>query len=282
MSVSQPPTKVEDSSVPQSSSEEQSPKKVEDTSISQALNKAEDKRAPELDALIAEEVLRVRVEKILAPRKPENVFRRNIDQLLLLVLGFGLTWGIGTLLTNHWEQSRLASTRKIEQERRETEARIVAFTDFLGTISEQHARSSLVDEAFKNGAPISELAALVKSEEEIFAKSQNKTGVLTFTIRQLVSTPVYEKIRTAMASGLMDPLHRSRTNHGYMYYELINGRSKEWKSITGPSPQLSICSAALTNAIWYNAIAPPNEGVDIEKRRNSLKEMEEGCKDSNP
>lgn len=275
MSVPQPPTKVEDKSVPESTN------KVEDMSVHQPVDKAEDNLPPELNALISEEVLRARVEKILGPRKPENIFQRNKDQLLMLLFGFFLTWGIGTHLTNRWEQSRLEATRMIEQERRETDARIVAFTDFLGTISEQHARSSLVDEAFRSGAPISELAALVKSEEEIFAKSQNKTGVLTFTIRKLMPSQDYEKIKTALDGGLVEPLRRARINHGYMYYEVTSGRTKDWKYIAGLSPQLSDCSAALTNAIWYNAIALPGNGIPIEKGRNSLKEMEEACKDSN-
>ena len=199
----------------------------------------------------------------------------------MLLFGFFLTWGIGTVLTKQWEESRLEATRQIEQERRDTESRILAFTDFLGTVSEQQARSSLVDEAFRSGAPISELTALVKSEEEIFAKSQNKTGVLTFTIRKLMPSKDYEKIKTAMDSGLVEPLRRARIDHGYMYYEVTSGRTKDWKYYAGLSPQLSICSAALTNAIWYNAIALPSHGIPIDKGRNSLKEMEEVCRDSN-
>lgn len=232
---------------------------------------------PELNSLISEEVLRARVHKILTPPKPENIFTRNSDQLLLLVIGFALTWGVGTSLTNRWEQSRVESARKIEQERRDTDARIAAFTEFIGAISEQHARTSLVDEAFKHGAPIADLAALIKSEQEIVAKSQNKTGVLTFTIRELVSPEIYEKIKNAMDSGLMKPLREASVNHGFMYYEIINGGSNR-KDVAGLSPRLSVCSAALTHAIWYNAIAPKGNDIPDEKKQNSLTQMEEDCR----
>jgi hypothetical protein len=233
----------------------------------------------ELNSLISDEVLRARVQKVLAPSKPQNLFKRNLDQILLLVLGFGLTWGVGTILTKGWEQSRVESTRKLEQERRETDARIAAFTDFLGTISEQHARSLLVNKALQNGAPLSELAALVKSEQEIFAESQNKTGVLTFTIRQLLDPQVYTKIKTAMDDGLIEPLRRASTDHGYMYYEITNGRSTNGKVIADLSPQIPICSATLTHAIWYNAIALKDNPIDAEEKKNSsLKQMEEDCR----
>ena len=232
---------------------------------------------PEVNSLISDAVLKARVEKILAPPKPQSFWKRNLDQVALVVLGFFLTWGVGTSLTNKWERSRVESSRQIEQERRDTDARITAFTDFLGTISEQHARSSLVDEAIKHGAPIGDLAALIKSEQEIFAKSQNKTGVLTFTIRELVPPEIYEKITNAMERGLIKPLREASINHGYMYYEISNRRTTEW-NIRGLSPQLSVCSAALTHAIWYNAIAPQRDGIAIEKKKNSLTQMEEDCK----
>jgi hypothetical protein len=251
-------------------------------SVPQPPNTVADSLPSELNALISEEVLRARVQKIFPAAKPQNIFMRNIDQFVLVIFGFLLTWGVGTQLTSGWERSRVESARKIEQERRETDARIVAFTDFLGTVSEQHARSSLVNDAFKNRAPISELAVLVQSEQEIFAKSQNKTGVLTFTIRQLVPAETYDKIKNAMESGLIEPLRQARVNHGYMYYEITNRPSTSWTNISGLSPRLSVCSAALTHAIWYQAIAPQSDDIAfIAEKQKSLRQMEEDCQDKN-
>jgi hypothetical protein len=242
-------------------------------------NQTQDNISPELNTLISEEVLRARVQKIIGAPKPQRWYWRMMDhQVFAIVLGFLLTWLLGTILTKSWENSKLETARQIEQERRETEARIAAFTDFLGTVYEQHARSSLVDDAFRNGAPIGELASLIQSEQEIFAKSESKAGVLTFTIRQLVPPSTYEKINNAMESGLIEPLRQARRNHGYMYYEMASRRTNEWKQVAALTSQMSTCSATLTQAIWYNAIAPKSDDATFTQRKaESLKQMGADC-----
>ena len=235
---------------------------------------------PEVNRLISEEVLRARVLEIIQSPHTHSRGKRFLNhQLTGTLLTFVLTGIVGLLITSWWEQSRLKATRRIEQERRETDARIAAFTDFLGTVSEQHAQSALVDDAFKNGAPMNELAVLVRNEQEIFARSQNKTGVLTFTIRELVPSQTYEKIKNALDSGLIEPLREARVNHGHMYYQMSVQPNTQWKSISGISPRLSTCTAALTQAIWYNAIASSDDEVALTKKKDdSLTEMQEDCK----
>ena len=217
-----------------------------------------------------------------AAPKP-NIVKRNSDQLFMAVVGFILISVLGAFLSNWWEASRLSTTRQIEQERRETEARITAFTEFFGTVSEQQARSALVDEAFKNRAPIQDLAVLLRSEQEMYAKSQNKTGVLTFTIRELVAPATYERIRSAMDSGLIKPLDESIRLHTFIYYQILNNpKSSDWKNIAGLSRRLGTCSSALTHAIWYNAIAPQStDQAFMQKKEDSLRHIDEVCKDVN-
>ena len=242
----------------------------------------QDNIPPEINKLISEDVLRARVQKIIEAPKPKNPFWSFIDhQAFLIFLGFVLTWGVGASLTNRWEASRLEVTRKIEQERRENDARIVAFNDFLGTVSEQHARASLVDHALILGAPLNQVATLIQSEHESFAKARSKTGILTFTIRELVPPQTYERIKTAVDRGLLRPLDEAIRKHDYMYYEALNHpKSVDWKNSVDSTGKIASCSDALTHAIWYNAIAPrSNDDASEQKKENSLKEMDEFCKD---
>jgi hypothetical protein len=243
----------------------------------------EDKISPEINQLISEDVLRARVQKIIEAPKPKSRLRSFLDhQAFPILLGFALTWLVGTLLTNKWEASRIEATRKIEQERRENDARIVAFNDFLGTVSEQHARASLVDHALILGAPLSQVATLIQSEHESFAKARSKTGILTFTIRDLVPPQTYERIKNAVDRGLLKPLDEAIRKHDYMYYETLNRpKSVDWKNSVASTGKIAPCSEALTHAIWYNAIAPrANDNASEQKKENSLKEMDEFCKDS--
>jgi len=252
------------------------------TQISNSQSSPEhDNIPPEINKLISEDVLRARVQKIIDAPKPKGRIRSFLDhQAFPILLGFALTWFVGTLLTNKWEASRVEAARKIEQERRETDARIVAFNDFLGTVSEQHARASLVDHAFMFGAPLSQTATLLESEHESFAKARSKTGILTFTIRELVSPPTYERIKDSVDRGLLKPLDEAIRKHDYMYYEALNHpKSVDWKNIVGSTGKIAPCSEALTRAIWYNAIAPrANDNASEQNKENSLKEMDESCK----
>jgi len=240
-----------------------------------------DNISPEINKLISEDVLRARVQKIIDAPKPKKWIRSFLDhQAFPILLGFALTWLVGTVLTNQWEASRLEVTRKIEQERRETDARIVAFNDFLGTISEQHARASLVDHGFMFGAPLSQVATLIQNEHESFAKARSKTGILTFTIRELVPPKTYERIKNAVDRGLLKPLDETIRSHDYMYYEaIIHPKNADSRKIFGSTSRIAPCSEALTHAIWYNAIAPhANDSASEQKKENSLKEMDESCK----
>jgi hypothetical protein len=243
----------------------------------------QDNIPPEINKLISEDVLRARVQKISEAPKPKSPVWSFFDhQAFLIFLGFALTWGVGASLTSRWEASRLEVTRKIEQERRENDARIVAFNDFLGTVSEQHARASLVDHALILGAPLNQVATLIQSEHESFAKARSKTGILTFTIRELVPPQTYERIKTAVDRGLLKPLDGVIRTHDYMYYEALNHpKSVDWKNSVASTGKISPCSEALTHAIWYNAIAPrANDNASEQKKENSLKEMDESCKGS--
>src|SRR6185295_10961196 len=86
----------------------------------------------ELNSLISDEVLRARVLQIIQAPQPQSRIKRIRDHWVTeKVFTFALTGLVGLWLTSCWEQSRLEATRKIEQERRETDARIAAFTDFL-------------------------------------------------------------------------------------------------------------------------------------------------------
>jgi hypothetical protein len=139
-----------------------------------------------------------------------------------------------------------------------------------------------VDHALILGAPLNQVATLIQSEHESFAKARSKTGILTFTIRELVPPQTYERIKTAVDRGLLKPLDGVIRTHDYMYYEALNHpKSVDWKNSVASTGKISPCSEALTHAIWYNAIAPrANDNASEQKKENSLKEMDESCKGS--
>jgi len=237
-------------------------------------NQTLDPIPPELNSLISEEVLRARVQKIISAPKPPSRFDSIIRPLAPIVLTFVLTVVVGSWLTRRWEEQRLETSRKIDQ----TRSLITAFNDFLGTLSEQNARSLLVNHAITQGASVNELATLLRSEQEMFAKSRNKAVVLTFTIRELVPPEIYDEIKHATNDGLIDPLEEAMRMHDFSYYKTVNQpKSSEWRKPVDIS-NISTCGTALTDAIWYNTIAPPsNDENFLQKKSESLRLMDQAC-----
>jgi hypothetical protein len=245
-------------------------------------NAQQDPTPPEINNVISDEVLRARVRKLIDAPKPQRWYRKIIDhQVFTLVLGVLLTWYFGSCLTKQWEQSRLEANRKMEQETRNKDALVVgAYNDFLATLSEHQVRSSLVDQAVLYDAPLGELTMLIRNELEVFAKSRNKALVLMSTIRQLMPGQTYVRIKYAAENGLIQRLDEAMRLHSLIYYGKTNRpKSSDWKNIAGLSNRISICGMALTNAIWYNTPPQSEDNQLLDKKNESLTQMEEGCKD---
>ena len=236
---------------------------------------------PELNSLISEEALGARIQKIMEAPPPKRWYTKILDHsLFAVVLGILLTFGLGTVLAQRWENSRLEATRQIEQERRQKDALIGAYNDFLGALSEQKARSLLVDHAIQLEAPLNELAVLLHNERETFAKSQQKAAVLSFTIRELVSPKVYERIHNGIENGLIEPLDGAMRAHAFIYSRLSSRpRADDWKNSAAAINRVSVCGTAVSHAVWYNTIAPNSADADfISRKEESMKRMEEDCK----
>jgi hypothetical protein len=236
---------------------------------------------PEINSLISDAVLTARVQKIMGASAPKRWYVKIVDHsLFALVLGILLSFFFGTILVKWWEDARLEATRQIERERREKDALIAAFNDFLGTLSEQRAHSLMVDHAMQHEAPINELTTLLHNEQQIFAKSQQKAAVLSFTIRELVPSQTYARLHDAIDNGLRKPLDEAIKVHAFIYYQKANRpKSDEWKNASALTSRISDCGAAVSHAVWYNTIAPANTDPDfIRRKEESMTRMEEGCK----
>jgi hypothetical protein len=240
---------------------------------------------PEIDQLISDEVLRARIRRIAdAPPSKPLWERVTTNPLLIVVLSFALTWGVGTLLTNSWEQSRLDSQRVIEKEREDNAARISAFNEFFGILYEHNARAFLFEQALSRDAPLETLADLVVAERELFARSNTKIGLMHFSLRNLMSPGTYLRVVKAMDNGMYVPLQLVDQAHATAYEDKLGKRQTpkltdfEREKSEEYSRQALLCGQKLAEAIWYSVIVRASEQDDLESTREStLTQMDTAC-----
>lgn len=236
---------------------------------------------PDWNTLISEAILNARVQRVMGAPPPKPWYSKLMGHSAFTpVLTVLLTFAFGTVLAQRWENARVEATKQIEQERRQKEALIGAYNDFLGTLSEQKARSLLVDQAIHLKAPLNELTVLVRNEQETFAKAQQKAAVLSFTIRELVSPEVYEQIHNGIKDGLIEPLDGAMRGHAFIYSKVSDpSKTTDWTNAAADIDRVAKCGTAVSHAVWYNTIAPSSTNSNfISRKEESMKHMEEICK----
>ena len=238
----------------------------------------------DLDRLLPAEVLRARVRRLIDERPPDPAWERFARHpLVMLALGFALTWGVGTQLTRRWEQAQLQSQMALEQARRTTEARTAIINDVFGTLQEHAARAFLVRLALDRGAPTSELADLVRAKRELFVKSSAQLSSIQFRLRGLLPAELYEQFMDAFDKGLYVRLQLIDQAQAIAFEDRLQRRrtprltpSKRDKALQSEH-EVTRCSQEMANAIWFNAIAP-TEASPPEVREKSLRAMNSACK----
>ncbi len=247
-------------------------------------DQAAEKLIPRLDGLISDERLRGRVRRIIDERPPEPAWERlSKHPVVTLVLGFMLTWGVGTLLTKSWEQAQLETQRALEQQRRAVETRITVIDDFFALSEEHSARAFLVQQALDRSAPTSEIGTLIHAKSEVFVKTMARFGSLRYKLRPLLRPELYERVVKAWDRGVFVPLQIIDQAQAAAFEDRLQRRRSprlsafDRQQADEASGTVASCTQALAEALWYSAIVAA-EDASPEQRDRSLGEMDEKCK----
>lgn len=180
---------------------------------------------PEKEQVVQDEVLRSRVREIIGEPAPVSRFERwSKHPLLTLFVGFGLTWGVGTLLTNHINEEREERERAVQEERARIESKLNALRDYARLIYGRQTQASMLRAAIARDAPDAELQERKREYDDATSRWGGELQSNLFLIRGATTDePRYSPFE-AEVEGRLERMYRqvdSLLNRAY--YRRIQG-----------------------------------------------------------
>jgi len=236
------------------------------------------------DAIILDEELRIRIRKLLEePARVSPWSKLAKHPLTSLFLGFLLTWGVGTLLTNKWERARAESQERAERARLAYAARLSVLGEFFGILFEHTAQAFLVETALARDAPAAELAGPIHAERELFAKTHARMSLVYFNLRSLLEQKPYERIVRAMDNGMYLPLQEIDQIHSSAYEDKLLARHpptatpSDLQRAATLSTHVLECTLAISDAIWALTLSAHDSALSGGQSRTEGARMEKAC-----
>lgn len=90
--------------------------------------------------------------------------------LTAIVVGFLLTWAVGTVLTNRVSEQREAALAAVERQREISEAGAEAIASYSRDLAAHHARASMLLESLRRGSRIEEIRQRKEAYDESSAQ----------------------------------------------------------------------------------------------------------------
>jgi hypothetical protein len=155
------------------------------------------------EEIVDDELIRERVRRVIAePRSRPSWSQAAKHPLVTLVVGFLLTWGVGTLLTGRISQARLAREQASARARAEAEASAAAIKELSRVIDERYSRAEMLYASLARGAVLADVRVKQTAYEESYLRWRAGLHANLFTIRDAVGRTRYSEAEQAVGGRL--------------------------------------------------------------------------------
>jgi hypothetical protein len=235
------------------------------------------------DAVIEDEVIRAKVRRLIDEKRPESrlaAFARH--PLVLSLVGFLLTWGVGTLLTDNIKAGQLERDRALEADRARRTASIQAVNVLSSLIYDRRTRAELVLSAARRGAAPQELAARKAAYDSAYVTWNKNLQATLLGVRDIVGEKEYTDFESYVEFGLT-PWFRDLDRLVTEAYDRRIGANVGPDSTAREEARHDLqssldCAYTITNALWIIAATSPRDTASMAATRaRTAQELEQRC-----
>ena len=237
----------------------------------------------ESERIITDEVIRVKVRRLTEAKPKESglaAFARH--PLVLSVVGFLLTWGVGTLLTDRIKSGQLERDRALEADRARRAASIQAVNSLSALIYDRRTRAELVLSAARRGAATGEITARKAAYDSAYVVWNRSLQATLLGVRDIVGEKDYSEFESYVEFGLT-PWFRKLDR---LVTEAYDRRVTQNAPPDSAQRQEAVedlqaaldCAYTITNALWIIASTSPRDTALMAAQRiRTSADLESRC-----
>lgn len=128
--------------------------------------------------------------------------------LLHLVVGFLLTWLVGTVLTGYWKDKQLRNDRALENDRLRAAANFQSIQQLSELMYERRTRAEMLASALRRNWPLEEVRTRKAAYDSAYVRWNRGIMQTYLTIRGIVDEKDYSSIEAHVQTGLVPHLSR--------------------------------------------------------------------------
>jgi len=122
--------------------------------------------------------------------------RISTNPLTAVVVGFFLTWALGTLLTDHWKERDARYQRALDKQRETEESELKALDQLSGMIYDRITSADLLESALQGRWPLRELMARKAYYDSTYVRWNRQLQVTSFMVRTLDNVWSYSPLES--------------------------------------------------------------------------------------
>jgi hypothetical protein len=236
-----------------------------------------------VDATISDETLRARVRGLLEARPPESRIAAALKHpLLLSLVGFMLTWGVGTLLTDNIKAGQIQRDRALEDDRARRAASIQAVNTLSALIYDRRTRAELVLSAARRGVLLPELFSRKAAYDSAYVAWNRSIQSTLLGVRDIVGEKEYSEVESYVEFALTPHfrvLDRLVTDAFDQRVKSNAPPDSEARTEASRALQASLdCAYTITNALWIIAATSPRDSTRMaQAKQQTTQELEQRC-----
>jgi hypothetical protein len=236
-----------------------------------------------LDQTITDELLRGRIRRASKQAEhPQSALEKlSKNPLFGIVVGFLLTWGVGTILTNNYRDAREASEKDKQSIEKRRDLNVRGVNELSRIMYERRTATVMLASSLFRNAPLAELTKRKGDYDSAFVKWNRELQVTQLTIRGMVEENKYSEVESYVQYGLVPHFTRLDEALTAAYDAKLHSphepTAMKSSDISGDLSATLDCAYCITNYLW--TIANP-QIVDKDGRQpqeSAKQELEKRC-----
>lgn len=209
---------------------------------------------------IDEEILRARVRNALERQSASRFERLSRHPLAPIIIGFLLTWLLGTLLTDHWKQAQLRNQARLEQERARREVNLGAIERLSNLIYSRRTAAELLASALRQRWPEADLRARKALYDSAYVRWNEQIQSTNFVIRGIEGEYTNSPLEGYVQYGLIPHFTRIDQLLTTAYTARITrtetSNQADFAIISAELTATIHCAYEITQALWLRINTP--------------------------
>jgi len=229
-----------------------------------------------IDKLITDEVLRIRIGKIFNEPKKSKWERIFSHPLSIVIVGFLLTGIIGTGLSYYINSNQL----KGQEIKARKENGILAINKISEMMYQRYTAAALLASSLKRNSAVEELKERKKMYDDAYFRWNTNILIIELTVRGLTSDTVYSKIEGKIEHCLKD--HFSNIDQ-YLtdgYDARLEKRTWQYDSTFAKNELQDClnCSYTIINYLWIRANLYDNQKYEsLQVIKDAENDLDKRC-----